>query len=499
MGLALQAKGISDPLDYQRLSPINSGSFLSGGTSIFLKQSGYHHINIFGVMHMNVADQKSTGTTDPDIIIDGGVLLTMVDGQAPVNQARIAIKGDRIVRIQNRDEKPQYPENTETIDAKNSIVMPGLVNAHAHTAMTLFRGLSDDLPLKEWLFDKIFPAESTYLNPETVYWGALLGCLEMIASGTTSVIEGYFFQDETMKAFHKSGLRALVAQGIIDFPAPGVPDPKENLQVGRTFIEKWLGYSDLIVPGLFCHSPVTCSDKTLRKALEISQGYSLPLQIHLSETSEEVHEIMKRSGQRPVHYLESLGLLSDRLIAAHAVHLDDDEIDLLDRRGVKIVHVPESNMKLTSGLARVPEMISKGLSVGLGTDGCASNNNLDLFQEMDSVAKVHKVFTLDPVNMAAETVLKMATTSGAKLLGLERKLGTIEVGKKADIIVVDLDSPHMIPLYHPQSTLVYSANGSDVKDVIINGKIIMKDRKFQTLDPDEIIDRVTAISRKITI
>lgn len=448
---------------------------------------------------MNVADQRSTDTTKPDLIIDAGILLTMVDGQEPVTHARMSIKGDRIVHIEHMGESPPHPERTETIDAKNSIVMPGLVNAHAHTAMTLFRGLSDDLPLKQWLFDKIFPAESTYLNPETVYWGALLGCLEMIASGTTSVIDGYFFQDATVQAFDKAGLRAIIAQGIIDFPAPGVPDPKDNLKVGKTFIEKWLGTSDLIVPALFCHSPVTCSDKTLRKAMDISRKFSLPLQIHLSETAEEVQEIMKRSGQRPVHYLENLGLLNDGLIAAHGVHLDDEEIDLLYRRGVKIVHVPESNMKLSSGLARAPEMIRKGLSVGLGTDGCASNNNLDLFEEMDSVAKLHKVFSRDPVNMTAETVLKMATTWGAKLIGRDRELGTIEVGKKADVIVVDLESPHLVPLYHPRSTLVYSANGSDVRDVIVNGKILMKDRRFQTLDQNEIMDRVRRICRNITV
>ncbi|MBW1862933.1 MAG: amidohydrolase, partial [Deltaproteobacteria bacterium] len=377
--------------------------------------------------------------------------------------------------------------------------MPGLVNAHSHTAMTLFRGLADDLPLKQWLFEKIFPAESKYLNSETVFWGTLLGCLEMIASGTTTVLDGYFFQDETVRAVHRSGLRALIAQGVIDFPAPGVSDPKENLKKGKEFIEKWIGFSDLITPGLFCHSPVTCSDRTLRSAMEISGDFHLPLQIHLSETSEEVIEIKNKTGQSPVHYLDKLGLLNDGLIAAHAVHVDNEEMELLARKNVKIVHVPESNMKLSSGVARVSEMIRMGLTVGLGTDGCASNNNLDLFQEMDSAAKMGKVFTLNPVNMDAGTVLKMATSWGAKILGLEKEIGTIEVGKKADIIVVDLQSPHLVPLYNPLSTLVYSASGADVKDVIVNGEILMKERAFQNLDPNEIIERVSAISRKIRI
>ena len=208
-------------------------------------------------------------------------------------------------------------------------------------------------------------------------------------------------------------------------------------------------------------------------------------------------EVLEKTGQRPAFYLDDLGLLYDRLIAAHAIHLSRDEIELLGRRGVKIAHTPESNMKLSSGLAKVSEMIETGLTVGLGTDGCASNNNLDLFQEMDTVAKVHKAFSLDPVDLDADTVLKMVTSWGAEILGFHGDLGTIEVGKKADIIVIDQEIPHLIPLYNPDSSLVYSANGGDVKDVIVNGQILLKDRVFQTLDPDEIMDRVTALSRKI--
>ncbi len=384
------------------------------------------------------------------------------------------------------------------IDAKNKIVMPGLINAHTHLSMTLFRGVADDLPLEKWLNEEIWPIEGQ-LEAKHVYAGSLLGCLEMIASGTTSLADGYFFQDETVRAVHKSGLRALIAQGVLDFPAPGVSDPKKNLTKAKEFIEKWLGYSDLITPGLFCHSPVTCSDKTLKRAMKISRDFSIPLQIHLSETSEDVGEIMNRTGQRPVHYLDTLGVLSDDLIAAHAVHLDDEEMELLSRKGVKIVHSPESNMKLSSGVARVSEMVGMGMTVGLGTDGCASNNNLDLFQEMDSAAKLGKVFTLNPVNMEAGTVLKMATSWGANILGLEKETGTIEKGKKADIIVVDLEAPHLVPLYNPISAIVYSASGADVKDVIVNGEILMKERTFQTLDPVEIIERVTAISREIRI
>ena len=432
-----------------------------------------------------------------DIIIQGGMLLSMVDGEAPLPNATVLIKGDRIAGIHDTEIRDPIFQEVPVIDARDGLIMPGLINAHGHTAMTLFRGLADDLPLKQWLFEKIFPAEANHLTAETVYWGALLGCVEMIASGTTTISDGYFFQDATVKAFHEAGLRSLVAQGVIDFPAPGVPDPKDNLKVGRDFIEQWLHFSDLITPGLFCHSPSTCSETTLREAMQISQHFSLPLQIHLSETKEEVQEVTRSAGQKPVLYLDRLGLLTERLIAVHAVHLDDEEIALLARRNVKIVHAPESNMKLSSGAARVSDMLKAGLTVGIGTDGCASNNNLDLFLEMDAAAKLDKVFTLNPVNMDAETVLRMATSWGAKILGLEKDIGTIEVGKKADIIVVDLNSPHLTPFYNPYSVLVYSASGSDVKDVIVNGKILMKDRKLCTLDPDLIMDRVNHISRKI--
>jgi 5-methylthioadenosine/S-adenosylhomocysteine deaminase len=433
----------------------------------------------------------------PDLIIEDGTLLTLVEGEKPLQHATLLIQGDRIAGILAATEKRHSFKGARVLDATDSIIMPGLVNAHGHTAMTLFRGLADDLPLKQWLFEKIFPAEAKHLSEETVYWGALLGCLEMIASGTTTVSDGYFFQDATARAFQKAGLRALIAQGVIDFPAPGVPDPTQNLVVGKAFIERWAHVSELIRPGLFCHSLTTCSDKTLQEAMRLSQEFSLPLQLHLSETKEEVEEVIRRTGIRPVLHLNHLGLLNQSFIGVHAVHLEDEEIELLARNRVGIVHSPESNMKLASGMARVSEMVKKGVVLGLGTDGCASNNNLDLFKEMDMAAKLSKVRTLDPVNMGAATVLKMATVWGAKVLGLEKEIGTIEVGKKADIITVDLRKPHLVPLYNPLSTIVYSASGADVKDVVVNGKVLMKDRNFTALDAEEVMAKVREISEKI--
>ena len=433
---------------------------------------------------------------NPDIIVEGGIILTMVQGQAPLEDMSVLIKGDRILDIcpsqsliKNRD--------VLKIDAQRGIIMPGLVNAHCHAAMTLFRGFSDDLPLKQWLYEKIFPAEAKFLNPDTIYWGTLLGCLEMVASGTTACIDSYFFQDSAAKAFHEAGLRALVAQGVIDFPAPGVENPKDNVKNGQEFVEKWLGFSELIIPSLFCHSPITCSEKTLLDTLEICQKYQIPLQTHLSETVDEVEEIIKRTGKRPAFFLDDIGFLSESLIAAHAVHLEKEEIECLNEKKVRIVHVPESNMKLASGTAPVPEMIKRGLHPGLGTDGCASNNNLDLFQEMDTAAKLGKVMTEEPVSMEAETVLKMATTWGVEVMGLVKEIGTLEKGKKADLIVIDGNNPHLVPLYNPISTIVYAASGADVKDVIVNGQILLKNREFQILDPHRILNKVNEISQII--
>jgi 5-methylthioadenosine/S-adenosylhomocysteine deaminase len=449
------------------------------------------------VEHLRNDEKPFSQGPAPDLIIEGGIIITMKEDQSPISDAKVLIRKGRITDICKKNEYCFTDSHTVVIDAGNAIIIPGLINTHTHLAMTLFRGVSDDLPLKRWLYEKIFPLEVRWLNPENVYWASLLGCAEMIASGTTCMADGYFFEDETVRAVHQSGLRGLIAQGVLDFPAPGVPDPKDNLRIAGDFIEKWRNFSDNITPGMFCHSPLACSEETLKNALKISKSFNVPLQIHLSETQEEVEEIVQKTGKRPVHYLNQLGLLCEDLIAAHGVHLDEMEIACLKRHGAKIVHVPESNMKLSSGVSRAAYMLGAGLTVGLGTDGCASNNNLDMFCEMDTAAKLAKVMSNDPTALNAKTVLKMATSYGAAVLGLENEIGTIEPGKLADIVVVDLNSPHLCPVYDPISTLVYSAKGSDVRDVIVNGKVLMKDRKIISLDTEEIMERVENISTKI--
>ncbi|MBW1786351.1 MAG: amidohydrolase [Deltaproteobacteria bacterium] len=436
--------------------------------------------------------------TRPDLVVKGGTVLTMAEGQPPMHEADVLVKNGRIAVVQPSSRAGvEGWSGVETIDASHGIVMPGLINAHCHSAMTIFRGYADELPLKRWLFDKIFPAEAGFLSRETVYRGTLLACLEMIASGTTSFVDGYFFEDGAARAVHQSGLRALLAQGVIDFPAPGVADPADNLMVGQAFLEKWRGVSERIVPGLFCHSPTTCSEKTLAGARDISNRMDLPLQIHLSETREEVEKIRKEKGKRPVEYLDAIGLLSEGLIAVHAVYTDAAEVALMAERGAKVAHVPESNMKLGCGAADVSAMMDAGLTVGLGTDGCASNNNLDMFQEMDTAAKLGKVITRDPQCLSARDVLEMATVRGAALMGMEKELGTLEKGKRADIVVVNMNAPHLCPGYDPFSALVYAANGADVSHVVVDGKILYRDGRFLTLDAEEIMARVREIGRRI--
>ncbi len=429
-----------------------------------------------------------------DLLIYDICLLPLPDSLQCIPQGWLAIKEDRILSVGAGD-LPAFSAKRR-IDGRGCLAMPGLVNCHTHAPMSLFRGLADDLPLKTWLEEHIFPAEKKWVDEEFVYWGTLLACAEMIRSGTTTFADGYFFEEKVAQAVTQSGMRALLAQGILDFPAPDSPSPSSSLKKIEEFINNYSG-SSLIHPTLFAHSTTTCSPELLKKCREISERFGVPLVIHLSETRSEVEEITERYGRRPVDYLENIGLLSPNLIACHCVWLTGPEMDLLARRGVRVVHNPESNMKLASGVAPVPDLLARNIVVGLGTDGCASNNNLDLFQEMDTAAKLHKVHRLDPTVMPATVVLRMATLGGAGVLGMENEIGSLEPGKKADVIILDLNRPHLQPVYNLPSQLVYSATGADVRDVIIDGKVVMEDRKLLTLDEDEILRKAKEYQRRI--
>jgi 5-methylthioadenosine/S-adenosylhomocysteine deaminase len=387
------------------------------------------------------------------------------------------------------------PPSAEIIDAVGSLVMPGLVNGHNHAAMTLFRGMADDLPLMSWLEQHIFPAEARFVTPEMVYWCTRLAAAEMIMSGTTTVADAYFYEDEAARALVETGMRAVAAHGIIDFPAPGVPDPAENVATVARFIERWQG-NDLLTPAVFAHSPYTCSSRTLVAAKELARARNVPFFIHLAETGAESGLLAGKWQGSPTAYLHSLDLLDEQTVCVHAVWLDKHDISMIAASGAAVVTCPQSNMKLAAGIAPVAELLAAGVRVGLGTDGCASNNDLDLFGEMDTCAKLHKVRALDPAAVKARDVLRMATVHGARLLGFADG-GGLAVGLPADVILIDLDQPHLTPFYSVDN-LVYAAGGGDVRSVIINGRLVMSDRKILTFDVAEAMEMVVGMAAEVS-
>ena len=434
----------------------------------------------------------------PDILITGGTLLTMASPEEIVENPVIGIREGKVDFIEKGEiAAGHYGAAREIIDASGCIVMPGLVNVHTHLAMTCFRGLADDLPLMTWLNDHIFPAEARFIDRSTVYAGAMLAIAEMILSGTTTFCDGYFFEGEVGRAAIAAGMRGVIAQGFIDLPALTQPGHSEKSAIAERFVERWRDRSPLITPALVCHSPYTCSPETLCTVKDAARRAGVAFQIHLAETREEVHLTRERYGKKSVQHLRDLELLDQNTIAAHCIWLDAEELDLLAAGRVKVAHDPESNMKLGAGVAPVPEMLSRGIDVGLGTDGCASNNDLDLFGEMGMAAKLHKVFSGNPTVLTAERVVEMATMGGARVLGMADRIGSIAPGKEADIILVDMRKPHLTPLYNPFSHLVYAARGADVVTSIIGGRIVMKERRLLQIDLAAVMEELRRIAVRI--
>ncbi|MBI9086278.1 MAG: amidohydrolase [Desulfobacterales bacterium] len=422
-----------------------------------------------------------------DLILHNATVVTANDAMEVIENGFVAVKDGAIAAIGPLSEKDPLPAGKERIDAGGGVVMPGLVNAHTHLPMTLFRGLADDLPLERWLHEVMFPAEATHIDPDSARCGALLACAEMLLSGTTCCCDGYFHADCVAEAVDKAGMRAVIGQGVIDFPAPGVPDPKKNVRHAATFVDQWKGRSERILPSIFCHSPYTCSAETLRAAAATARERGGLFQIHVSETAQEVQQSLKQHGQRPVPYLDGLGLLGENCLAVHCVWVDEEEIQTLAARRTAVAHCPSSNMKLGSGVAPVVPMGDAGVVLGMGTDGCASNNTLDMFREMNTAAKLHKVHRLDPTATDAETVLGMATIGSARAMGLGDRIGSIEVGKRADLIVIDTTAPHLTPMYSPVSHAVYAMTGGDVRDVLVDGRVLVRNRVLLSMDLEKII------------
>jgi 5-methylthioadenosine/S-adenosylhomocysteine deaminase len=428
-----------------------------------------------------------------DIVIKNGTILTMDPHQTIIERGFLCIQGDAISAIANGD--PHDVRTGKSIDAKGGLILPGLINGHTHAAMTLFRGLADDLPLMEWLNHYIFPVESR-MDREFVRTGTLLACAEMMLCGTTTFCDMYLFEDEVAEAAQVAGMRCLVGEVLYDFPSPNYGPIEKGLKYTESLIRKWQGHP-LVSIAVEPHAVYTCSPDLLISANRLAKHYEVPLIIHVAESVSEIEEVRKKYGKKPFEHLESLGVLGPHLIADHCVHVDDAEIRRMVKHDVKAITNPESNMKLASGISPVPRLLAQGITVGLGTDGCASNNNLDLFEEMDTAAKLHKVGAMDPTVLDAFTVFKMATLSGAKALGMGDRIGSLEVGKKADVIVVDTHKLHLTPMYNPYSHLVYAAKGSDVSHCLVNGKLVMEDRKLLTLDLPEVLRDAKQMSKKV--
>ncbi len=424
-----------------------------------------------------------------DIIIKNAYVLTMDPEMGDLKNGTVVIEDGKITEIAEKTK-----ESAETvIDAKNSVVMPGLVNTHTHAAMTLFRGYADDLQLADWLEGHIWPAEAK-LTAEDVYKGSLLACLEMIRSGITSFADMYFFMDETAKAVEASGLRASLCHGLIELwnEEKGETDLKE----GKRFVRAWQGAADGRIKTMYGpHAPNTCSEEFLAKVREEANRDGAGIHIHVLETEAELLAMKERYGKCSVHLLEDMGFLGPDVLAAHCVWLSDGDIEILAKRGVNVSHNAISNMKLASGIAPVQKMLEEGVNVSLGTDGCASNNNLDLFEEMKTAALLHKVNTFNPTALPAQQVLQMGTVNGAKALGTET--GMLKVGKKADLIVLDMKKPHLTPCFDVPSHLVYSARGSDVRTTIVNGKILMDDYRVLTLDEQKVMEEAQKAAEEL--
>lgn len=386
-------------------------------------------------------------------------------------------------------------EKATVIDCEQRLLMPGLINSHNHCAMTMFRGLADDLELTSWLHDHIFPAEAKHVSPEMVYWCTRLAAAEMLLSGTACVADGYFFSSEAARALSDCAMRAVVAHGVVDFPAPSVPDPSKNIETVAAFIERWQGAHPLITPAVFAHAPYTCSPNTLTKAKELADNNSVRFFTHIAESRQEIDLIIDKQGESPIKHLAALGLLDDNSVCVHAIWLDHEDLQIFIESGSHVVTCPQSNLKLASGIAPIPELIAKGVTAGIGTDSCASNNSLDMFKEMDLLAKLHKLNSLDATSLPAQQVLKAATVDNGKILGLNN-VGRLKVGWMADLIVLDTATPRLTPMYNPD-LLVYGARGNDVHTVMIDGRLVVENSKILSFDLQETITRVRELSHTV--
>jgi 5-methylthioadenosine/S-adenosylhomocysteine deaminase len=430
------------------------------------------------------------------LIVTGGTVITMEQNGRVLSPGAVAIDGRDIVAVDTPDAIAARFSTGDSIDATRQVVLPGLINTHTHAPMVLYRGLADDLALMDWLQKYIFPAESKTVTPAFVRAGTRLAALEMIQSGTTTYADMYYFEEEIAKVTKEAGLRGVLGQTIIKFPVADAKTPAEGLARAEAFIKQFAG-DDLIVPAVAPHAMYTLDAATLKAARALADRERAPVLIHLAETADEIKTARERHTTTSTQYLESIGFWGPRTLAAHGVWLSPADISLLARRHVAVSHNPESNMKLASGAAKVTAMRRAGVTVGLGTDGAASNNDLDMFEAMRQAAYLAKLSTMDPRAVPARTALEMATIEGARALGMEAQIGSLEAGKRADLIVVSMTAARQTPMYDPISHLVYVTRGDDVRTTIVNGRVLMRDRNVLTLNEAAVLEEARGLAETV--
>ncbi len=430
------------------------------------------------------------------LIVTGGIVVTIDASGRVLSPGAVAIDGRDIVAVDMPDAIGARFSGRESIDATGQVVMPGLINTHTHAPMALYRGLADDLALMDWLQKYIFPAEAKTVTPEFVRAGTRLAALEMIQSGTTTYADMYYFEEEIARVTKEAGLRGVLGQTIIQFPVADARTPADGLARTEAFIRQFAG-DDLIVPAVAPHSMYTLDTATLKAVRALADRTHAPVLIHLAETADEIKTAQEKHQATPTRYLESIGFWGPRTLAAHGVWLTPADMAILARRHVGVSHNPESNMKLASGAAKVVAMRRAGVVVGLGTDGAASNNDLDMFEAMRQAAFLAKLQTKDPRAVPARTALEMATIDGARALGMEKELGSLEAGKRADVITVSMTAARQTPMYDPLSHLVYTTRGDDVRTTIVNGRVLMRDRKVITLNETAVVAEARALAEKV--
>ena len=430
------------------------------------------------------------------LVVTGGTVITQNASRQVLAPGAVAIDGTEIVDVDTPQAIAARYRAAESIDASSQIVLPGLVNTHTHAPMVMYRGLADDLALMDWLQKYIFPAEARTVSPEMVRVGTRLAALEMIESGTTTYADMYYFEEEIARTTREAGLRGILGQTIIQFPVADAATPAEGLKRAEAFIKAFKG-DTLITPAVAPHAMYTLDAGTLKASAELGRRYQVPVIIHLAETADEAKIARDQHRMSPTAYLESLGFWGPRTLAAHGVWVDDADIAILKRRQVGISHNPESNMKLASGTAPVAKYLAAGIRLGLGTDGAASNNDLDMFEAMRQAGFLAKHASGDPTALPAQAALDLATIGGARALGMETEIGSLERTKKADVILVATGRARQTPLYDPVSHLVYVTRGDDVRTTIVNGKVLMKDGVLRTLDRASVIRDANALAQKV--